>query len=62
MNDKATYTPRTCGAFGEQLEFDFGLEFSSSENELRNDTNSTSRQPSPPCCGDGFIGIKEDSQ
>ncbi len=59
---KMDYTPCTYGAFGEQLEFDFGPQFSSQQSELCNDTNSTSSQSSPPCCDDGFIGIKEDSQ
>jgi hypothetical protein len=38
---KLSYTPRTCGAFPEQLEFDFGPEFSRavSENEVETTTN-----------------------
>jgi hypothetical protein len=36
-----SYTPRTCGAFREQLEFDYGPEFTSavSENEVETTTN-----------------------
>lgn len=52
--------PSTSGAFGEQLEFDFGPEFSCSANEQSSEINSTSEQPSSPCERGGFIGIKED--
>jgi hypothetical protein len=57
-----SYTPCTYGAFGEQLEFDFGPDFSSPATELDSDTNSTLKQPSSPCEQDGFIGIKEDTE
>ncbi len=57
-----SYTPCTCGAFGEQLEFDFGPEFSSPANELCSDTNSATKQPLIPCEQNGFIGIKEDTE
>ena len=62
MNSKLTYTPCTSGAFGEQLEFDFGPEFSRTSSELCSDTDSTLDQPSTPCERDGFIGIKEDTK
>jgi hypothetical protein len=64
--DKSTseyfYTPCTSGAFGEQLEFDFGPEFSNPASELCSDTNSIFEQPSTPGEQDGFIGIKEDTK
>jgi hypothetical protein len=56
------YTPCTSGAFGEQLEFDFGPEFSNPASELCSETNSTLEQPSSPCERGGFIGIKEDTE
>jgi hypothetical protein len=60
--EEMSYTPCTSGAFGEQLEFDFGPEFSRSASELCRDTNLTSEQPSSPCERSGFIGIKEDTK
>lgn len=59
--EEMSYTPCTCGAFGEQLEFDFGPEFSNPASELCSDTNSITEQPSTHCEQDGFIGIKEDT-
>jgi hypothetical protein len=38
---KVNQTPSTCGAIGEQLEFDFGLEFQKPNDECTVDTNST---------------------
>tara|TARA_R110001599_G_scaffold109441_1_gene273009 strand:- start:200 stop:436 length:237 start_codon:yes stop_codon:yes gene_type:complete len=57
-----SYTPCTSGAFGEQFEFDFGPEFSTSASELCRATNSTLNQPSSTCVQGGFIDIKEDTE
>lgn len=54
--------PSTFGALGEQLEFDFGPEFSSQATELGCDTNSKPKQPLTLCEQAGFTGIKEDTE
>lgn len=37
---KQSYTPRTCGAICEQLEFDFGPEFTTALSKTKVETNA----------------------
>jgi hypothetical protein len=39
------YTPRTCGAFCEQLEYDYGPEFTIAVSENKNETTTHKDKP-----------------
>jgi hypothetical protein len=54
-------TLSTCGATGEQLEFDFGAEFQKPEDECTVDTNSTSSCSETPQKLGGTTKTKEGS-
>lgn len=41
MESNFIYTPRTCGALHEQLEFDFNHGFTKADNEPKVETNTT---------------------
>jgi hypothetical protein len=42
---KTTDTPRTCGAFCEQLEYDYGPEFTIAVSENKNETTTHKDKP-----------------
>lgn len=62
MSNKPFQTPSTCGATGEQLEFDFGPEFQKVKGECIVETNSTLSCSETSQKLDGITKTKDGSQ